>query len=211
MAARRVGRPPPPTPEGRAQAIALSSPRAVVDTACAVLSNQTSLHTVLCAQQPLGPDVRRRVAKTNRRRFVPSVGARPPEDCQATSCSLPDDKQRFPPLIPHCFASVWCGRGLSFGRDRPSRTWACTGSRCGPRTLRLPRPLSLQHLSLAADGTVGVQLKGKSRSGRTHVRLLPEVFVLRLASLLLPSGVDRIPCFGGWGGRRSRVCSRFTA
>ena len=56
--------------------------------------------------------------------------------------------------------------------------------------------VSLQRLSLEADGTVRVQLKGASRSGRTHVRLRPEVFVLRLASLLLPPGVNRVRYFG---------------
>ena len=56
--------------------------------------------------------------------------------------------------------------------------------------------VSLQRLSLEADGTVRVQLKGASRSGRTHVRLRPEVFVLRLASLLLLPGVNRVRYFG---------------
>ena len=51
--------------------------------------------------------------------------------------------------------------------------------------------VSLQRLSLEADGTVRVQLKGASRSGRTHGCLRREVFVLRLASLLLPPGVNR--------------------
>ncbi|MFT4628105.1 MAG: hypothetical protein ACI8PZ_006800 [Myxococcota bacterium] len=50
-------------------------------------------------------------------------------------------------------------------------------------------PVSLQRLSVDEDGRVCIRFKQPWRSGRTGVRLRPEVFVLRLASLLLPAFV----------------------
>jgi hypothetical protein len=50
--------------------------------------------------------------------------------------------------------------------------------------------VSLQRLSVDDKGRVCIRFKQPWRSGRTGVRLRPEVRVLRLASLLLPPGAS---------------------
>ena len=61
-----------------------------------------------------------------------------------------------------------------------------------------PSP-SLKRLSRDDDGRACIRFKQPWRSGRLGVRLRPEVFVLRLASLLLPPGVDRVRFLGVFG------------
>ncbi|MFT4626548.1 MAG: hypothetical protein ACI8PZ_005225, partial [Myxococcota bacterium] len=56
--------------------------------------------------------------------------------------------------------------------------------------------VSLQRLSVDHEGRVCIRFKQPWRSGQTGVRLRPQVFVLRLASLLLPPGVNRVRTFG---------------
>lgn len=59
--------------------------------------------------------------------------------------------------------------------------------------------VSLQRLSLDDEGRVCIRFKQPWRSGQVGVRLRPEVFVLRLASLLLPPGVNRVRYLGVFG------------
>ena len=54
----------------------------------------------------------------------------------------------------------------------------------------------LDRLALDEQGGVHIRFKRPWRNGTTGVRLAPEVFVLRLASLLLPGGVNLVRYHG---------------
>jgi hypothetical protein len=68
--------------------------------------------------------------------------------------------------------------------------------------------VSLQRLSVDDEGRVCIRFKQPWRIGQTGVRLRPEVFVLRLASLPLPPGVNRVRTFGVFGAA-ARLRSHF--
>jgi hypothetical protein len=52
--------------------------------------------------------------------------------------------------------------------------------------------LSMKRLSLREDGCVKIHLKRAWKNGTTTVVLRPEVFLLRLAALMPPDGVNRV-------------------
>ena len=76
-------------------------------------------------------------------------------------------------------ASVKITANDTTGRERLARYAARPG-------------LSMKRLSLREDGCVKIHLKRAWKNGTTAVVLRPEVFLLRLAALMLPAGVNRV-------------------
>jgi hypothetical protein len=80
-------------------------------------------------------------------------------------------------------AGVTVAKGDERGRERLARYMA--------------RPaLSLGRLSTTDDGRVSIAFKRPWRSGARSVLLRPEVFVLRLASLVMPAGKNLVRYHG---------------
>ncbi|MCP3972401.1 MAG: hypothetical protein GY717_19160, partial [Rhodobacteraceae bacterium] len=80
-------------------------------------------------------------------------------------------------------AGITVDQGDARGRERIVRTMA--------------RPaLSLKRIHIEDDGRVRIQFKRPWRSGATGLLLRPEVFVLRLASLIMPPRVNLVRFHG---------------
>ena len=80
-------------------------------------------------------------------------------------------------------AGVTVAKGDARGRERLARYMA--------------RPaLCLRRISYADDGRVRITFKQPWRTGRTGLLLRPEVFVLRLAGLVMPAGMNLVRYHG---------------
>jgi hypothetical protein len=92
-------------------------------------------------------------------------------------------------------AGVTVDKGDASGRERLLRYTA--------------RPaLSLTRIHFEDDGRIRIDFKKPWRNGATAIRLTPEAFVLRLANLLMPAGVNLVRFHGVFGPAsplRSRV------